>query len=76
LFLEVTKRDKVIRVGGEACSVFIDDLPEIFAEPDFPKEVIQVLFDPMNLHNAGFTGHRAGSWKAVNDLLLAAAPTA
>jgi len=76
LFLEVTKRDKVIRVGREDCAVFIDDLPEIFAEPDFPKEVVQVLFDPMNLHTAGFTGHRAGSWAAVSDLLLGAVRTA
>jgi len=76
LFLEVTKQDKVIRIGAEGCAVFIDDLPEIFSEPDFPKGVMRVLFDPMNLHAAGFTDHRAESWTAVSDLLLAAAPTA
>ena len=36
VFLEPTKAAKIARIREQACTHFIDDLPEFLAEPDFP----------------------------------------
>jgi hypothetical protein len=46
VFFEVTKEAKVARIGALGCGAFIDDLPEIFAAPDFPSTARGILFDP------------------------------
>ena len=46
MFFELTKEAKAARVTALRCEVFIDDLPEIFALPDFPRTARPVLFDP------------------------------
>ena len=48
VFFELTKADKLNRIGRLALSHFIDDLPEFLAEPDFPPGVQRILFDPGN----------------------------
>jgi hypothetical protein len=45
-FLELAKEAKVARIAALDCEVFIDDLPEIFASPDFPASARRILFDP------------------------------
>lgn len=39
------RRQKIGHIRRLGCRVFIDDLPEVFAEPDFPREVIRILYD-------------------------------
>jgi hypothetical protein len=46
VFFELTKGAKVERIAALRCDAFIDDLPEIFALPGFPKATRPVLFDP------------------------------
>jgi hypothetical protein len=46
IFFELTKADKLSRIGSLGLSYFIDDLPEFLAEPDFPEGVQRILFDP------------------------------
>jgi hypothetical protein len=46
VFFELTKEAKVARIAALGCEVFIDDLPEIFASPDFPSTTRGILFDP------------------------------
>lgn len=46
VFFELTKEAKAARVAALRCEVFIDDLPEIFALPDFPGTARPILFDP------------------------------
>lgn len=48
VFFELTKEAKVARIAALGCEAFIDDLPEIFASPDFPSITRCVLFDPNN----------------------------
>jgi hypothetical protein len=47
---ELTRKEKLDRIDQESCDVFIDDLPEFLAEPDFPENVHRILFDPNRLH--------------------------
>lgn len=46
VFFEVTKEAKVARIAALGCDAFVDDLPEIFALPDFPDHARRILFDP------------------------------
>ncbi|MCF7762486.1 MAG: haloacid dehalogenase-like hydrolase [Verrucomicrobia bacterium] len=46
LFFEPTKQRKLNRIAAMGCQHFVDDLPEIFADPEFPVGVHGILFDP------------------------------
>jgi hypothetical protein len=48
VFFELTKESKIARIAALGCEAFIDDLPEIFASPDFPGTTRGILFDPAN----------------------------
>ena len=50
VFFELTKEEKLARIGDFACDVFIDDLPEIFSSPEFPRGASPLLFDPERHH--------------------------
>lgn len=45
-----TRRQKIDTIMRLFCQYFIDDLPELFADPGFPDQVIKVLYDPENEH--------------------------
>ena len=50
VFFEVTKEDKLARIGKFSCDMFIDDLPEILLAPTFPSSTQRYLFDPQQHH--------------------------
>lgn len=62
VFFEPTKEAKLARVVSEGCSVFIDDLPEIFLAPTFPSNVKRILFDPENIHPSNPLWESLSSW--------------
>jgi hypothetical protein len=65
VFFELTKQEKLSRIGQCQCTHFIDDLPEFLAEPGFPRAAQRILFDP-NDHYANdpdFT--RLKSWTEI-----------
>jgi hypothetical protein len=47
---ELTKDEKLGRIKQCACSVFIDDLPEILLAEKFPSATQRLLFDPEGRH--------------------------
>lgn len=57
---------KVSQIAAANCSHFIDDLPEVFAEPDFPERTRQCLFDPEDVHQAWPGVSRCCNWSEVN----------
>ena len=50
VFFELTKEEKLARIGDFRCDVFIDDLPEILLAPTFPQGTKRFLFDPQSHH--------------------------
>lgn len=46
IFFELTKDEKLARIGTFGCDLFIDDLPEILSAPAFPSGTRRILFDP------------------------------
>jgi hypothetical protein len=68
--LEVTKEDKLRRIGSEGCGWFIDDLPEFLGEPAFPPSVKTILFDPHDEYPSHAASLRARSWEEIGKLIL------
>jgi hypothetical protein len=44
VFFEETRAAKLARIAALGCTHFIDDLEEVFADPDFPRGVRGILF--------------------------------
>ncbi len=76
VWLELTKTAKAARIGALGCDVFIDDLPEILALPEFPAATRPILFDPDGHYPDGAWNDRRfarfASWPAIGAALLAA----
>jgi hypothetical protein len=45
-----TKQEKLQKISDFQCSHFIDDLPEVLNDQNFPDKTIPILFDPQHLH--------------------------
>jgi hypothetical protein len=71
VYLELTLASKLARIGALGCGAFVDDLPELLAEPDFPAGVGKVLFDPADAHRGERRFTRRTSWADLGELLLA-----
>lgn len=70
VFFEETKAGKLQRITDCACQFFIDDLPEILAEPAFPASTRRCLFDPHQLYTNKPDWFRFISWQEASDQLL------
>jgi hypothetical protein len=70
VYLEVSKRDKLARIAELGCTHFVDDLPELLADPDFPATVSALLFDPHDVLADRATVRRLTSWAAIGAALL------
>ncbi len=72
VFFMETKQEKLARIGACGCTHFIDDLPEFFAEPDFPKGTRKMLFSPSWKEGASLDpGVRLfQSWREIASFLM------
>lgn len=69
-FFELTKADKLARIGAAGCTHFIDDLPELLADAAFPAHVARFLFDPAAQHVATQGVRTAHRWADLHASLL------
>jgi hypothetical protein len=69
VYFELTKAEKLDRIGALGCDCFIDDLPEFLAEPAFPPSVDRILFDPYAYHAESDRYRRATSWPQIQQWL-------
>lgn len=46
VFFESTRKEKIDRIKKCGCSHFIDDMPEVLEDSEFPVDVDRILFDP------------------------------
>jgi hypothetical protein len=71
VYFESTRQEKCERIASTGCTLFIDDLTEVFEDPAFPQGVERWLFAP-----AGTDGHAAvadrtfASWTALREAAL------
>lgn len=70
IFFEPTLADKISRIEKCDCTHFIDDLPELFCDPVFPRATSKVLFDPAKIHCNSVDYSRYESWTQIANKLL------
>lgn len=66
VYFEETRVAKVARVTRLKCDLFIDDLVDVFSEPDFPETTRPLLFT-LDEDRAGL--EVCGSWQEIGQLL-------
>ena len=67
VFFFDTRHEKVNKVKELKCSYFIDDLPEVFREDNFPKKTTKILFDIQSEHAMNCARK---SWQDVNKFVF------
>ncbi len=77
LFFELELPEKLKRIASQQCDIFIDDLPELLADPSFPPSTRAILFDPENHYEAatcqGRPLERYASWPSIISAVLGTA---
>jgi hypothetical protein len=66
VFFESTRAEKLRRIRLLGCTHFIDDLPEVFAESDFPPETQPLLFAPHPPAASGPSVRSFASWHELD----------
>lgn len=66
VFFETTRTEKVDRIRALGCTHFIDDLPEVFAEPAFPQATMKLLFAPHGARNVPPDVRVFASWRDLD----------
>jgi hypothetical protein len=64
-----TRGEKLARIAALCCDVFVDDLPEVLGDPDFPRGVRRILF--AGRQEAGAPWLACPSWSAVAQAVFA-----
>lgn len=69
VFFYETRQEKVAQIAKLDCTLFLDDLPEVFAEPGFPHATQPILFDSEK--RAKTDGHYwvAHDWRTLLSLV-------
>jgi hypothetical protein len=70
VWLELTKQNKLDRIGSLGCDLFVDDLPEFLGEESFPTRPRKVLFDPENACSDRGDYTRVRSWAEIGTLVV------
>lgn len=68
VFFELTKEEKVRRIETEKCTYFIDDLPELFFEENFPN-ISKILFDPNGKYSTFKDIKIVKNWETICNIL-------
>jgi hypothetical protein len=48
VFFGTTRQEKIDHIRRLGCTNFIDDLEEVFLEPDFPAQITKILYAPQS----------------------------
>jgi hypothetical protein len=65
-----SREEKVARIRESGCHTLIDDLPEVYLSPEFPRSITFLLFDPSNSHAEWAISPRIQSWHEATVLLF------
>lgn len=70
VFFEGTREQKIKRIVRLECTHFVDDLPEVLDDPEFPPNVERILFSPddAGLINENYVVRR--SWREVEEYIF------
>ena len=71
VFFAETRENKIERIAKLRCDVFIDDLWEVFADPNFPREVRRILFGrSLEKKQQAISDYCSPSWREISRFVL------
>ena len=65
-----SRAEKCQLINSLECHFFIDDLPELFSDPEFPSHVRAILFDPYLAQVMDEDGLVCGSWSEIKEVIF------
>ncbi|MEI6243000.1 MAG: hypothetical protein WCP39_06310 [Chlamydiota bacterium] len=65
----LTLQEKLKKIAEMQCDYFIDDLPELLLEKNFPLSTRKILFDPNHLFEEHMSYKKVSSWKELTEFL-------
>jgi hypothetical protein len=71
VFFEGTRAEKLRRIAAARCTVFVDDLEELLADPGFPPGVERILFSHRPSGAIAAPHRVCASWASVEKALFA-----
>jgi hypothetical protein len=73
LFFNQTKTQKIEKIGTLNCDVFIDDLPSIFENKQFPPGVKKIWFNPhfdnTRIQTPDFADYVVSHWRQLSEIV-------
>ena len=70
IFFASTRSEKLARIGELACDVFIDDLEEVLADPEFPVSIRRILFSEHAEKTAGLPYEIGRDWASIEEMIF------
>jgi hypothetical protein len=70
VYFESTRADKIARIEAIGCSLFVDDLDEVFLEPSFPHTVEKILYAPDARESAAADVAVMPNWRDLSDYVF------
>ncbi len=65
-----TRSDKIAAIKRLPVTHFVDDLPEVFLEPDFPRDVKKYLYAPDGVRYLPVHCETVSSWQELKDSIF------
>ena len=70
IFFEHSREGKLNHIHQLQCTHFIDDLEEVFAEPQFQRDVIKILFSPRGEYGGDKSLISCRDWNVIEELVF------
>jgi hypothetical protein len=65
-----TRSEKLLRIGELGCDVFIDDLEEVLADPEFPGSIRRILFSEHAEKADGLPYAICRDWASIEEMIF------
>ena len=70
IYFAGTREEKVRKIAQLDCHFFIDDLPEVFEEANFPSDTKKILFGDSSGEKLSRDTAVLDSWKGISDIIF------
>ena len=70
VYFAETREEKLRQIEDRACDIFVDDLIEVLAEPEFPRGTRRILYSPGTESQTNPDIEVCGSWKEIGDAVF------
>jgi len=70
IFFADTREEKVKKISQLKCDWFIDDLPEVFEEKNFPQDTKKILFTKSDRNKIDSDISLLDNWSEISDVVL------